>query len=119
MDAAQLMEALARFSGTRNYHTHWSGAFRYTDGVAFLAENTGSYWLLDLIASWQKKARKDRMLREFQIWVLRVEGKTGVVECLRDTDDVAFEQHVPFTDFSLKRIKLYLEDKVLMLPNEL
>lgn len=115
---ADLQESLAHFIGTINYHKHSSGIFVYTDGVHFLAEKAGAYWLLDLIASWQKRARKDRMLREFQLWELRVTRPSAAVVCLRDSDDEAFRQEIPFTDFPLNFIKLYLEAEVLMLPTE-
>ncbi len=118
MDAPELERSLSQFIGTTEYYRHWSGIFVYTDGVRFLAENAGAHWLLDLIASWQKRAMKDRMLREFQLWELRVTRPAAVVVCLRDTDDEAFRQQIPFTDFPLTFVKLYLESEVLMLPSE-
>jgi hypothetical protein len=117
MTPDELRGALASFTGTENYYAHMSG-LHYTDGVAFLAENAGAYWLIDLIASWQKRARKDPMLREFQLWELRVTGREADAICFRDTNDEAFRQHIPFTDFPLSEVKLYLENEVLMLPGE-
>ena len=51
MDKEELRIALTKFTGTVNYYRHWTRAFHYTDGVAFLAENVGAYWLLDHIAA--------------------------------------------------------------------
>lgn len=118
MSAAELQRSLSQFIGTSQYHRHWSGVLVFTDGVHFLAENAGAYWFLDLIASWQKRAMKDRMLREFQIWELRVKRPVAIAVCLRDSDDEAFRQEIPFTDFPLDFMKLYLETGVLMLPSE-
>ena len=118
MEPHELESALKQFTGTENYHSHWTREFAYTDGVAFLAENAGANWLLDHIAAHQKRARKDRRLREFQAWKLTVSEKRAVVACLRDTDDEAFREEIPFTDFPLPEVTLYLEDNVVYLPSE-
>lgn len=118
MDKEELRAALTKFTGTVNYYRHWTRAFHYTDGVAFLAENAGAHWLLDHIAAMQKRARRDPMLREFQAWKLKVSDKRGAIVCLRDKDDEAFRDELPFTDFPLAEITLYLQDGVLYLPSE-
>jgi hypothetical protein len=119
MNADELRRALSHFTGTDEWHKHMSGLL-FTDGVKFLADTVGAYWLIDLIASWQKRARKDRMLREIQIWELRVDlaAHTAIAVCLRDTNDEAFRQEIPFTDFPLESVKFYLENDVLCLPSE-
>jgi hypothetical protein len=109
---------LRSFTGTESYHVHPSG-MRYTDGVKFLADTAGAYWLLDVIASWQPKALRDSSLREFQLWELQVKDDgTATAVCSRDTDDVAFRQPIPFTDFPLDYVKLYVEGGVILLPSE-
>jgi hypothetical protein len=118
MDKEELKAALTMFTGTVNYYRHWTHTFHYTDGVAFLAENVGANWLLDYIAAMQKRARRDPALHEFQAWKLTVSGTRGVIACLRDKDDEAFRDVVPFTDFPLPEITLYLANSVLYLPGE-
>ena len=118
MDKEELRIALTKFTGTANYYRHWTRAFHYTDGVAFLADNAGAYWLLDHIAAMQKRARRDPALREFQAWRLTVSEKRGMIACLRDEDDEAFVDELPFTDFPLPEITLYLSNGVLHLPSE-
>jgi Family of unknown function (DUF6876) len=118
MDKEELRAALTKFTGTLNYYRHWTRAFHYTDGVAFLAKTAGAYWLLDYIAAMQKRVRRDPALREFQVWRLCVNGTRGVIACLRDRDDEAFRDELPFTDFPLPEITLYLSDGVLYLPSE-
>lgn len=123
MDPPDLLRALSQFASSDSLHSHPSPlteAFEYTDGVKFLADQAGAYWLLDLIASWQKRARRDSKLRDFQLWEIRVDTakRRGVVICLRDAGDEAFRQHLPLTDFPLPSVKLYLENGVLMLPSE-
>lgn len=118
MDATELRAALREFTGTTQYHLHPSG-MRYTDGVKFLAETGHAYWLLDIIASWQSEALADPWLREFQMWELFVnDDGTGHVVCSRDSEDVAFRQPVPTSDFPLAYVKLYLEIGILLLPSE-
>ena len=119
MTADQLEAALSQFTGSENLYAHSSRQFSYTDGVKFLADNAGAYWLIDLIASYQKRCRKDAMLREIQIWELKKTGaRTARVGCLRDSHDPVFAQDIPFTDFPLQTITLYLENEVLTLPRE-
>ncbi len=109
---------LNQFTGTEQYYPHWLG-IRLTDGAFYLQEN-GAAWLVDAIASHQtKKLLSDPMLKEFQIWLLTVNAdKSAVLRCDRDTDDTVLTQEIPFTDFPLTEIKLYLIEKVLMLPSE-
>ncbi|HYK01296.1 MAG TPA: hypothetical protein VE974_06040 [Thermoanaerobaculia bacterium] len=116
----ELRSALAAFTGTADYHHHETASFSYSDGVKFLADEAGAYWLIELIASWQKRCRKDRPLRTSQVWELRVdlETKSGVLVCLRALEDEVFRISLPFTDFPLAFMRLYLENEVLMLPGE-
>ena len=107
--ATEITNELSNFYGTEAYH-RFSILFPnvvLTDGANWLANN-GFGWLMDCIASWQPKALKDPMLREFQLWVLKVNpDKSAVLSCERDTNDVAFKQKIPYTDCPLPELKLY------------
>jgi hypothetical protein len=132
LTVTQIERALAHCSGTEpgGYLRHKPFGGRgivLAQGARFLAERVGAWWLMDAILSHQPEARKDEMLRDFQIWRLRVKDKAAVLTCERDTDDVAITQEIPYTDFPLDEVKLYLElgsadgvnpDYVLMLPSE-
>jgi hypothetical protein len=112
---------LAQFTGTTQWYQHWLEKFTYTDGVKYLADEAKAYWLLDAIASHQTMLLlSDEMLREFQIWILKVnlEDKTAKLICERDTDDVALTQEIDYTTFPLAEVKLYLSNEVLMLTSE-
>jgi hypothetical protein len=116
--ANEFYAKLRSFTGTENYYAHSSG-MRYTDGVKFLAGELEAYWLLDVIVSWQTEALRDSWLREFQLWELIVhEDGSATVICSRDTNDVAFRQPIPFTDFALDSVRLYVEGGVILLPSE-
>ncbi|MEG4805408.1 hypothetical protein QUB63_32585 [Microcoleus sp. ARI1-B5] len=125
------MQNLKHFCGTEQYYKHFLG-IRYTDGVKYLAENAQCYWLIDAIASHQPKVNIIQRLREFQLWFLHVgtahefikpkAGNKAVLTCWEDkptaeTQPVVIQQ-IPFTDFPLPEIKLYLQDKILLLPDE-
>jgi len=112
-------------NGTENRWRHWIGP-HYSDGVKYIAEECGAFWLIDAIASYQPRCRKDRMLREFQIWTLRrpVGNPSGaVLECFKDSGKPpAITQHIEYTDFPFDRVpddlKFYVENNLLYLPSE-
>lgn len=117
-EAAELRTMLRSFTGTVEYHAHWSG-MRYTDGVKFLVETAKAYWLLDLIASWQLEALRDAWLQEFQLWELFVRpNRDATIVCSRDSEDEAFRQEIESTDFPLDYLKLYVEGGIVLLPSE-
>lgn len=126
---------LAQFTGTSGYHSHFTGML-YTDGVQYLAEQGQCYWLINAIASYQHKLRRDQYLVDFQLWILSVamegqrkypfieiENDNGcVLTCWRDTPKEgikpAVSQQIEYTDFPLIELKLYACRNVLMLPSE-
>jgi hypothetical protein len=116
--AEEIIAELKQFSGSCILHKHWLN-IRYTEGIKHLAETAQSFWLIDAIASHQtKELLSNPYLAELQIWRLIVEEKSGVLICEWDTDKEVLRQEIPYTDFPLTTIKLYLCQKVLMLPNE-
>lgn len=65
MTKEELENGLTNFYGTEDYHKFsilFPNLF-LTDGVKFLADNAGAYWLMDIIGSYQPKCRKDLMLQ--------------------------------------------------------
>ena len=71
---------LAFFTGTTQYIRHWSRRLVFTDGIHFLAERAGAYWLIDLVASYQP------LNAGRQFWTLKIEDGKYCAEC-RDRDD--------------------------------
>ena len=116
MEAKNLAQSdLDQFIGTENYYKHWLG-LHYTDGVQYLAEKGGAYWLIDAIASHQRGVA---LKCQFQIWELKVSERKGVLTMKEDSNEpVRKRQEIPYTDFPLETIKLFLVDGVLMLPSE-
>ena len=135
---AKALHNLSGFSGTENYYRHMGGLL-LTDGVKFLADNADCYWLLDIIASYQREKviQKDPMMRQMQFWHLRPVPESGMPEilteggvkvhekcregqpeayvtCERDQNDVAIVQEIPMTNFPFhaledREITLYVE----------
>ena len=117
-----LVCSLSQFTGTENHYRHWTRRIVHTDGVQYLAETAGAYWLVDLIASHQTPRLR---AEEFQVWTLTVDHSDprprymAIAECRADTDaPILARQKIEYTDFPLDEIKLYLCDGVLMLPSE-
>jgi hypothetical protein len=113
---AKIEEYIANTHGTQDLHKQafTGGRFVYTDGLEFIAETAGAYWLIDAIASHAAKRRlmADPMLRDFQIWVLKVNQETreAVLTCKAGTGcRAAVRQVIPYTDFPMAEIKFYVE----------
>jgi len=118
---AKLTEAdLMQFSGSANWYKHPPGMV-YTDGVRFMAERAGAYWLIDAIASYQRDRliMGNQMLQEFQLWELEVgEHHTATLTCKADSNyKPTITQQIEYTDFPFS-IKLYVEGNTLLLPGE-
>ena len=124
MKIAQEIESeLPAFCGSENWYRHWTGRLVYTDGVCWLAGAAEAWWLVDMIAAHQPECGRDRMLQEIQFWKLSVADGTGVLTCLRDTDDIAITRRIASTSFPLREIKMIAEASEcgvpgLMLPSE-
>ena len=129
----QIREGLRHFTGSEKVFRHTFGQIVYTQGVQWLAQEAGAYWLVDAIASHQPNIKRFPN-PDFQIWVLTLghSGSKAVLRCGNDmngddtmTIDAGKEQvpgamvtqRIPFTDFPLPEIKLYLVDWTLMLPS--
>ena len=109
---------LAQFTGTENWYRHsLARNVHYTDGMLFVAERAGAYWLIDEIALAQ---RDEPALRgeEFQVWTLTVDGKAAVLRCEDGNGRRLLEKRIEYTDFPEPGIKLYCTDGVIMLPGE-
>jgi len=111
-----LNEDFAMATGTENYYKHPIG-YSYTDGVKMMAEKHKAYWLIDVVFSHQTK----RIAAiPFQIWeIVTTDSFYATVTMKEDSEQpVLVTQKIPFTDFPEGTFKMYLIDKVLLLPSE-
>ena len=115
------IDALKHLNQFTGGDTHYRGPFGllHTEGVKFLADNADCWWLIDAIASYQPQVMKDRHYQEFQVWKLVAVGSLGILTCRKDSDQKpTIEQKIPYTDFPLPEITLWVEGGVLILPSE-
>ncbi len=106
---------LGQFTGTQRYYRNFTGLL-YTEGIRYLAERAGSYWLIDLVGSHQPKLQDVR----FQVWGLEVkEDKSALVTMIEDDGEpLKVSQEIAFTDFPLNEFSFYCIDGVMLLKSE-
>jgi len=108
---------LLRFTGASVWFRHPAAkGVLYTEGVKYLAEMGGAWWLVDSIAF----AQGERDLpAEFQVWTLRSVADGGAVLCCRDVSGRLLRRtEIPQADFPLDEIRLFCVGGVLMLESE-
>jgi hypothetical protein len=123
--AEAVREYQRQTTGTDSHHRHPFGLI-FTDGMAFLAETCGAFWLLDLVASHQPDIRK-RHGRDasFQVWRLRQDGEGWSAEAWSDKPEsegstLFARQVIEFSDFpaELAPFEFYVEQGVALLKEE-
>lgn len=126
MDKQELIGNLAQFTGTEAYY-RYSRLFPkvlLTDGVRWLADAVGAYWLLDVIASHLPAVPADE---HFVLAVLNTHKEKAKFVLCSDMDDgepidVHATQHIEYTDFPLPDFKMYVSRSehgwVVMLASE-
>ena len=106
---------LRQFTGTEHWYRDISG-YLYTDGVLYVAQEGGAFWLIDKILL-TTRAKND--LQEFGSWKLRVnEDKSAILICEDGSYHELYREKIDWTDFPLNKIDLWFENGVLILPSE-
>ena len=106
---------LRQFSGTEKWYKHLSG-YLYTDGVLYVAQEGGAFWLIDKILL---TTRAKNNLQEFGVWKLEVkEDKSAILVCEDGNYHQLYREKIEWTDFPLNKIYLWFENGVLILPSE-
>lgn len=113
-------EDLHQFTGSESWYRHGiNRKMLYTDGVKYVADVGGAYWLLDEIAITNLLESSVRA-EEFQVWTLqRNTGSSGAfLTCEDGNDNPVFSSPISFTDFPLDSITIWVENNTMMLPSE-
>jgi hypothetical protein len=109
---------LGQFTGTEQWFRH--GLARnvlYTEGVQYVAETAGAYWLLDEIAFGQHRPKIRR--EEFQVWKLVVaENGTAKLFVEDGNDNKVWSKRIDYTDFPEGGITLWFTGGTILLPSE-
>ncbi|MCI0756699.1 DUF6876 family protein [Teichococcus vastitatis] len=124
MKPDELRSHLAHFMGSECVYRHWMNKrVVLTEGVQWLCENAECLWLADICVSHQPDRRVAR--ENFQVWHLRVnEADRSAVVTMTDGNSKRpiVEQQIPYTDFPLPEMVLWMEGDadymVMMLPSE-
>ncbi len=124
MTAEQIltMGDLNQFSGSEQFFRHGlSRKHLYTEGVQFVAERAGAYWLLDKIALHGSPTIAHE---DFQVWKLTVNpDQTATLTTDNGKDEILKTEQLTYTDFPLREITLWavrneLNGFTIMLPSE-
>jgi hypothetical protein len=122
MEATAIREELKMFYGTTEYHKHLfpgKSPILITDGCKYLRDECNAYWLFDTILCYQC----DKILSniKFQVWELKrlKVDLSWQLTCREDTGKKPLiRQSIEFSDFPLDYIKIWVIDKVALLPSE-
>jgi len=113
-----LLQELQHFTGSETFYRHpLFPKFVYTEGVQFLSEKAGAYWLIEYVFSNQL----DQEVRtvSFQAWKIKVGDDNSAVIRLENGDgDLVKQFQLTFTDFPLQEFTLWLYNNTLLLPSE-
>ncbi len=111
-----LKAELRQFTGSETFYRHpLFPNYVTTEGVQFLAEKAGAYWLIDYIFSNQPQLQN----QPFQVWKLKVRDDDSALIRVEDGNDkLLWRFTLEFTDFPLEAFTLWLIDGTLLLPSE-
>ena len=113
----QLKAELKQFTGTEQFYKNpLFPNYVYTDGIKYLAETAGAYWLIDYVLSNQLNLSIKN--EPFQVWKIKVKDNSAIIR-VEDGDKHLVKQFkLGFTDFPLDEITIWLTDRTLLLPSE-
>lgn len=115
MNTAELENYMAYFYGTEYYYkTMWG--FVHTDGVKGFADKAGAYWFIDEVGAFLMSHPKFR--QEFFSIELVVTGSKADIIYRRDSRDVIYKKHIPFTDCPEGNWLFYYSNNVMMWNGE-
>lgn len=106
---------LNQFTGTMEWHKYMGVLL--TDGVKYVADRCGAWWLIDIIVSCQ--CTKIVKNEEFQVWKLKVfEGNKAKVVMEDGNNNKVYEQKIEYTDFPWQEFTMLYTNNVMLLPSE-
>jgi len=122
MEAISIHNELKQFHGTSEYHKHLfpgKSPILLTDGCKYVRDVCKANWLFDAILSYQF----EQILKgvSFQVWELKQLKKdlTWQLTCREDRNKKPLiTQSIEYSDFPLEYIKIWVIDKVALLPSE-
>ena len=122
MNLQTITDNLSQFKGTAEYHKHLfpgKSPLLLTDGCNYIRVELKAHWLFDAILSYQHELERKRV--NFQVWELQQlkSDLTWLLTCREDTSKKpVVSQPIQFSDFPIPYIKIWVIDKVALLPSE-
>ena len=110
------IEILNQFRGSEVLYEHklLDGCkLNLTEGCFFVRGNLASFWLFDLIGSYQYKLLEE----PFQVWKLAKYKDEALITCENGNGNKLVSQHIPFTDFPFD-ITIWKVEDTCLLPSE-
>lgn len=109
----QLQAELRQFTGTTVWYLYHD--IYITEGVKYLAERAGCYWLVDIVWSICPKLNGDLLVTcELMVNV----DQSAVFVAIGDDNRLLHRQRIEHTDFPGDWVKLWFSEKILFLPSE-
>ena len=117
-EAKEIQQILDGYCGTEEYHRLTLQPCNCTDGVKFLADECGAYWLVsDIVPLALDFYGQGENFLTFTL--KKDETGNGAVFTVTDGNDLTLlTKHYDFTDFPLPEVTLWYTDGVLLLPSE-
>jgi hypothetical protein len=116
-DVRQRLPDLSQFTGTAHWYRHsLNRNVVYTDGVKYVGEVAGAYWLIDKIAVMQTDPKIKG--EPFQVWKLQVANPRAAIVVEDGNGKVIYRENLAYTDFPEPGIDLWFTDKTILLPSE-
>lgn len=117
MQANELKAQMQQCTGTTRYHKLTLTPLLATDGIKMMAEKAGAFWLIDAIGSYQFKSRIKSLAIQF--WTLEVKNNKAVLYCVQDCGKPKLvKQEIKYTDFPEGSWNFYVQQGIIMLPEE-
>lgn len=112
-------DELNHFTGTGVWYRHsLAPGITYTEGVKYMADRAGAYWLVDKIAITNRYAAETLREQPFQVWKLRRDGSGANLTVEDGNENEVYRERIDFTDFPLPEIDVWFTDNVILLPSE-
>lgn len=116
-DRDQFRADLKQFTGTEQWYKTAFPGYTYTDGVKFVAETCGAYWMIDYVVSYQGST-KSLQGEDFQTWYFEKDEDRMKVIVEDGNNRVLMSSEIEYTDFPDSKIELWMVGGVILLPSE-
>ena len=79
--AAQLQAFISQVNGFDAHYRHALSGMSYSEGVKYIADESGAYWLIDLILIASKFEKLQGKCEGLEFWRLTTKVGKGVITC--------------------------------------